>query len=133
MAIAANYWQVAWRGILALLAFTALSAAYAAIDSATSPNAVFGPGASAWLVFAYTLILRLPVVLIYGVPVYIFLAHHSYLSWPRLLLAAVLPAIFVLPFDRGAGIMFVVGGLFIAIATHTLVRARPLTMRSSGP
>ena len=133
MATAANYWRVAWRGMVALLAFTSLAAAWAAIDSATSPNYILGPADSAWLVFAYVLILGTPVVLFYAVPVYLYLGHRSLESWPRLFLAAALPAVFVLPFDRGAGLLFLLGGLFIAAVMHALMLARPLTKRWSGP
>lgn len=123
--------QVALVG-LASLAICAVAAAYtvSAFDSSFQPLSAVGLTASGNATLIASLVLGAPVVMLYGVPVFVTLARRGKASWLNVLGAAVLPVAFVVVVQPPLALFVVAFALPVAVAVRKLAWVGP-RLRSS--
>jgi len=108
--------------LAALALFAAAMAAVAASDSATNSAAILGPGSAAWVTFAYTCILGLMPVVLFGAPSYWLLLQKGLARWNYALAIGAGPALIFLLADLNLAFWALVAGSIVALLTHALCR-----------
>lgn len=108
---------------LAALLLVALAlAALAALESSSQLNPVFGPAASAWLLFSYTLIIGVAPALLIGAPGYLLLLRGRKANWLAILSLGAAPGIALLFVATDLGLWATGCGLAVATITHLACR-----------
>ena len=109
-------------GVVALAACSlALGYATSYFDSEFQPLNALGLTASGVIMASMSFVSGLPVVVLYGVPIYVALARSGKGSWLSILSAATLPCLVAAVFAWQAGVLIAVFALPIAAtmwATH---------------
>ncbi len=72
--------------------------------------------------FFYTLGIGTPVLLFYLAPAYALLHRNQRVTWTRVLALGVLPGVAASLASADLGTLLIVGGAFVAVATHLLSR-----------
>ena len=116
--------------LIALLLVSALMAGYCALESVLRSNSMLGPWPSAQIGFFYTLFFGAPVAVLFGAPIYYFLARAEKAFWPQILLAGLAPGLLLIFFDYSLGSIAIICGITIAALTHILCRKWALTTQS---
>ncbi len=104
--------------LASLLAVAGTVAGYGAADSSLNANSLLSPGSAAWLGFAYTALLGVPVVAVIGAPAYFFLQRRGLARWPYVLLAGAVPGLVALAVSVSLGLWVILCGIAIASLTH---------------
>ena len=107
--------------LLALVAAAALVAGYGAYDASVHRGMISAAG-SARIGFLGTLMFGFLPVTVMGVPTYIWLVNRHYVTWPRVIVASAIPAVFLSLVNLGLGLFALLCGIFIASATHVICK-----------
>jgi hypothetical protein len=116
--------------LIALLLVSSAMAAYCALESALRSNSMLNPIFAAEVGFFYTLIIGLPIVILFGAPIYYFLAKVEKAFWPQVLLLGFAPSLLLFYFDYSTGFFAVICGTSVAAFTHIFFRKWALTTQS---
>ncbi len=104
--------------ILSLLFAATGMAAYGAIDSISHDNSLINPAGSAWLVFAYTVVIGAVPVIFFGAPIYSMLLRRGIATWLNVFFLGVTPGVLLLFVDVSLGFWGILCGTVVASITH---------------
>ncbi|MBS7458670.1 hypothetical protein [Coralloluteibacterium stylophorae] len=104
--------------VAALLLAACLVGLWLAADAHVRPNGLFGPG-GAWRAGASaTLAFGAIPALAVAAPIYAWLLHRRWASWPRVVALGIWPAAPLLAWSPQVAMTGLACGMFVACATH---------------
>ena len=108
--------------IAALLLVATGMAAYGAVDSMSHDNSLIDPRGSAWLGFAYTVMIGAVPVIFLGAPIYLALLRRGSANWFNVLILGITPGLLLLFVAGGLGLWAMLCGVVVASVTHLACR-----------
>jgi len=105
----------------ALLGAALAVACIAAIDSLAQHAALVSVAGSVFLAFLGTLVVGAPLVVLYGVPTYSFLARRGKVNLVPLVLLSMLPGAAILFASVYFGVLAIVSGAIVAVLTRSFL------------
>ncbi len=108
------------RSLAALFGVSlALAVGYALLVRMSAGN-YMGPTSAAALTFQFSFLIGLVPVAIYGAPIYAWMQHKQFLTWPRVILLGALPGAVAVPFAWSFGATALACGVAVSCLTHGL-------------
>ncbi len=105
--------------LAALTLFAVIGAGYFAFEAWRTEDYLFTPAGAAVVVFAYTLAFGILPVVLFGAPLYAFLLSTGRASVLAAIGIGVVPGLCLYFVAWDLGVMSAIGGLFVALCTHT--------------
>ena len=110
--------------LCALIVAASVLACASAAQVAFAVDPLISPGASAGLVFAYTLIIGVLPVVVVGAPVYAIVGHlYHRVRWYIALCIGLAPGLLALAYEVHLGLWSIAGGIIVSLVTHAFWKA----------